>query len=70
MNVPKGQYQRASVLELILGLALAVSAMACRSWSIATLGLYHSIHIEVSRKLLPLRKRIPRLFPRLLRQSK
>jgi protein-S-isoprenylcysteine O-methyltransferase Ste14 len=46
----KRQYQVASVLELILGLALVVSAMACRNWSIATLGPYHSIHIEVRKE--------------------
>jgi methyltransferase len=38
------------VLELMLGLALVLSAMACRNWSIATLGPYHSIHIEVRKE--------------------
>jgi protein-S-isoprenylcysteine O-methyltransferase Ste14 len=41
------QFQNASVLEFILGLALVGMAIVCRNWSIITLGPYHSIHIEM-----------------------
>jgi protein-S-isoprenylcysteine O-methyltransferase Ste14 len=34
----------------MLGLAPVVAAMVCRNWSIATLGPYHSIHIEVRKE--------------------
>jgi isoprenylcysteine carboxyl methyltransferase (ICMT) family protein YpbQ len=46
----KRQFQTASVLQLIVGLALVVAAMVCRNWSIATLGPYHSLHIEVRKE--------------------
>ena len=41
------QLQTHLELQVILGVSLVGAATVCRSWSIATLGPYHSIHIEL-----------------------
>ena len=43
------QLQTHLELQVILGVSLVGAATVCRSWSIATLGPYHSIHIELER---------------------